>query len=221
MATSRKREIRDQDVQGLKCLRKIRPLLSRLRKVGTERDRAGNRRLFMDQYCALILMSLFSPAIESLRDLQRVCALDKVRKRLGVSRVSLGSLSELVAIFDPAPLKEIATELGHTIRSRPDHRFDAVGQRITAVDGTVIDTVTRVAELSWTPKAKGKHLSAYRLHTHSGCSMARPCESTPRRRLPRGMPMSGQSCSGQSRPTAATSLIAATSVIGFGTRSTP
>ena len=68
MATSRKREIRDQDVQGLKCLRKIRPLLSRLRKVGTERDRAGNRRLFMDQYCALIMMSLFSPAIESLRD---------------------------------------------------------------------------------------------------------------------------------------------------------
>ena len=166
MAGRAKREIRDQDVQGLKCLRKIRPLLSRLRKVGTERDRAGNRRLFMDQYCALILMSLFSPAIESLRDLQRACALDKVRKRLGVNRASLGSLSESVAIFDPALLKEIATELGHTIRSRPDHRFDAVGQRITAVDGTVIDTVTRVAELSWTPKAKGKHLSAYRLHTH-------------------------------------------------------
>jgi hypothetical protein len=49
-------EIRDQDVQGLKFLRKIRPLLSRLRKVGTERDTAGNRRLFMDQYCSLILI---------------------------------------------------------------------------------------------------------------------------------------------------------------------
>jgi len=166
MAGRTKREIRDQDVQGLKCLRKIRPLLSRLRKVGVERDRAGNRRLFMDQYCALILMSLFSPAIESLRDLQRACALDKVRKRLGVSRVSLGSLSESVAIFDPAPLKEIAAELGHTIRSRPDRRFDSIGQRITAVDGTVIATIKRVAELSWTPRAKGKHLSAYRLHTH-------------------------------------------------------
>ena len=104
MATSRKREIRDQDVQGLKCLRKIRPLLSRLRKVGTERDRAGNRRLFMDQYCALILMSLFSPMIQSLRDLQRACELDKVRKRIGVSRASLGSLLESVAIFDPEPL---------------------------------------------------------------------------------------------------------------------
>ena len=71
-----------------------------------------------------------------------------------------------MAIFDPAPLKQIAVELGHTIRSRPDRRFDSVGQRITAVDGTVIETVKRVAELSWTPKAEGKHLSAYRLHTH-------------------------------------------------------
>jgi len=118
----------------------------------------------MDQYCSLILMSLFSPAIESLRDLQRACALDKVRKRLGVSRVSLGSLSESVAIFDPALLKEIAIELGRTIRSKPKSQFAAVGQPITAVDGTVIATVKRVAELSWTPKAK--HLSACRLHTH-------------------------------------------------------
>ena len=61
MAGRGKREIRDQDVQGLKFLRKIRPLLSRLRKVGTERDTAGNRRLFMDEYCSLILMSLLSP----------------------------------------------------------------------------------------------------------------------------------------------------------------
>ncbi|NDC54866.1 MAG: hypothetical protein EBZ74_11445 [Planctomycetia bacterium] len=97
MAGRKKCEIRDQDVQGLKCLRKIGPLLSRLRKVGTERDRA--------------------------------CGLDKVRKRLGVTRASLGSLSESVAIFDPAPLEEIAVELGHTIRSRPNGRFDAVGQR--------------------------------------------------------------------------------------------
>ena len=160
------REIHDQDVQGLKYLRKLRPLLSRLRKVGTERDTAGNRRLFMDQYCSLILMQLFSPAIESLRDLQRASALDKVRKRLGVSRASLGSLSESVAIFDPAPLKEIAAELGHTIQSKKGGRFAAVDQRITAVDGTVIETVKRVAELSWTPKAGGKRLSAYRLHTH-------------------------------------------------------
>lgn len=143
MPGSTKREIRDQDVQGLKCLPKIRPLLSRLRKVGTERDKAGNRRLFMDQYCALILMSLFSPAIESLRDLQRACALEKARKRLGVSRASLGSLSESVAIFDPAPLKGIAAEFGRTIRRRPDRRFDSIGQQITALDGAGAATASR------------------------------------------------------------------------------
>jgi hypothetical protein len=64
----------------------------------------------MDQYYALILMSLFSAAIEALRDLQRACALDKVRKRLGVKRTSLGSLSESVVIFDPTLIKEIAVE---------------------------------------------------------------------------------------------------------------
>jgi len=37
---------------------------------------------------------------------------------------------------------------------------------IAGLDGTVIETVKRVAELSWTPKGKGKHLPAYRLHTH-------------------------------------------------------
>ncbi|MFM8734601.1 MAG: transposase, partial [Pirellulales bacterium] len=81
-------------------------------------------------------------------------------------RASLGSLSESVAIFDPALLKEIAAELGHTIRSKPSSQFAAVRQRITAVDGTVLETMKRVAELAWTPKAGGKHLSAYRLHTH-------------------------------------------------------
>jgi len=93
----------------------------------------------MDQYYALILLSLFSSAIEALRDLQRVCALDKVRKRLGVSRVSLGSLSESVVIFDRAPLSEIAVEFGHTIRSKPNSRFAAVGQQITADRCYILD----------------------------------------------------------------------------------
>ena len=221
MSGPTKREIRDQDVQGLKCLRKIRPLLSRLRKVGTERDRAGNRRLFMDQYCALILMSLFSPAIESLRDLQRACTLDKVRKRLGVGRASLGSLSESVAIFDPAPLKEIAAELGHSIRSKPSSQFAAVGQQITVVDGTVIETVKRVAELSWTPKAGGKHLSAYRLHTHFEVLSGRAVRIDATPASPKVTAMNERYCNERSRRTAAPSWIADTSVAGFGTRLTP
>ena len=39
------------------------------------------------------------------------------------------------------------------------------------------------------------------------------------RRLPRAMPTSGRNCNGRTKPTAATSLIAAPSVTGFETRS--
>lgn len=135
------------------------------------------------QYCSLILLQLFSPAVSSLRDLQRVSALAKVQKRLGVTRASLGSLSESAAIFDPGPLKAIAAELGHRISSKPADFFRDVNQRITAVDGTVIETVKRVAELSWTPLSGGKRLSACRLHTHFEVLTGKPVrmDATPAR----------------------------------------
>lgn len=162
----RKSKLRNRDVQGLKYFKQLEPLLARLHEVGVERDKAGNRELFMDQYCVLLLLWLFSPLIDSLRGLQQASQLDKVRKKLGVGRASLGSLSESVAVFDPEPLKEISAELSHQLPDGKRGKFEAVGQEITAVDGSVIDTVVRVAQLAWLPKAKGNSLSAYRLHTH-------------------------------------------------------
>ena len=55
-------------------------------------------------------------------------------------------MSESVAIFDPAPLKEVAAELGHTIRSRPKqllgcrHLFscDHNGVEIQAYCGMIV-----------------------------------------------------------------------------------
>jgi hypothetical protein len=38
--------------------KQLKPLLARLRRIGTERDRAGNRKLFYDQYVGLILRAL-------------------------------------------------------------------------------------------------------------------------------------------------------------------
>jgi IS4 transposase len=162
----RKHKLRDQDISGLKYFRTLKPLLERLHEVGTERDVAGNRDLHMDQYCTLILLWLFSPLVDSLRGLQQASTLDKVRKKFGVGRSSLGSLSESVTVFDPEPLKQIAEELSHQLPMANSSEFDAVGQPIVAVDGSVVDTVVQVARLSWLPKAKGKSLSAYRLHTH-------------------------------------------------------
>jgi len=155
----------ERDLQGFKHFRSLRKLLLRLHEVGTKRDTAGNRQLHMDQYCVLVLLWLFNPAIRTLRGLQRVVEFDKVRKRLGVNRTSLGSLSESVRIFDPTALAQIAAQLSLKLPAASSRRFDAVQQQLTAVDGSVVSTIVRVARLSWTPKGKGSSVSAYRLHT--------------------------------------------------------
>ena len=98
-----KDEIKPSDLHRLKDLGAFSKLLESLHGVGTERDRANNRQLHMDQYCLLVAMWLFNPIIDSLRGLQQASTLDKVRKRLGVGRASLGSLSESVTVFDPQP----------------------------------------------------------------------------------------------------------------------
>jgi len=159
-------EIEPADVKGLKYFRQLQPLLKRLRDVGTEGDRANNRRLYMDEYCTLIMIWLFSPVVDSLRGLQQASELDKVRRKFGVGRSSLGSLSESVRLFDPEPLKAIAQELSHRLPGPQASKFDSIDQTITAVDGSVINTVVHVARLSWLPKSAAQPQSAVRLHTH-------------------------------------------------------
>jgi hypothetical protein len=103
-------------VRGAKYLGKVLPLLARLRPDGCARDRAGNRTLFYDGYGGLVLLSMFSPAMDSLRAVQQASALKKVQKLLGCSRASLGSLSEAARVFDPDLLKGVAAELGADLK---------------------------------------------------------------------------------------------------------
>jgi hypothetical protein len=46
MARKERERIREQDITGLKYFDRLAPLLERLRDVGCERDRAGNRELY-------------------------------------------------------------------------------------------------------------------------------------------------------------------------------
>jgi hypothetical protein len=82
-----------------------------------------------------------------------------------VGRASLGSLSESVRIFDPEPLRQIAAELADQLPQPSQGSFDQIGKTLTAVDGSVIETIVRVARLAWLPKAGGKMNCGYRLHT--------------------------------------------------------
>ena len=166
MPQSQRVRIKESDITGLKHFAHMRSLLKRLHAVGCERDRANNRQLHFDEYCLLILLHMFNPIITSLRGLQQASELNNVRRKLGVGRASLGSLSESVQVFDPEPLRRIAEELATQIPQPAPGDFSAVTKTITAVDGCIFDTVARVARLAWVPKAKGRMKHAYRLHTH-------------------------------------------------------
>ncbi|MEX1223837.1 MAG: transposase, partial [Pirellulales bacterium] len=125
----------------------------------------------MDQYAVLVLMWMFNPILTSLRGLQQASTLEDVQKKFGVGRASLGSLSESVSIFDPEPLKKIAATLATEVPAADPSKFDVIGRQLTAVDGSVFKTATRVASLAWLPsKGKGKNNSSavdgYRMHTH-------------------------------------------------------
>ncbi len=158
--------LREREVQGVKYLDRVFPVLRRLHDVGCARDKAGNRALHMDEYCALILLFLFSPAVESLRGIQRMGELRKVQRLLGCGRASLGSLSESVRVFEPELLEEIIAELGAELSPHArDPRLAELRQAITLVDGTLLPALPRIAEAMWLTTRTGTAHHAWRLHT--------------------------------------------------------
>lgn len=162
------RRIEARDVEGLKFFDKLAPLLERLHDVGTARDRAHNRVLHYDQYCMLVLLYLFSPLVTSMRALQQASELEVVQRKLGVSRISLGSFSEATDVFDPERLREIVQELGAQLQPLGrDPRLKDIQHILTAVDGTLMKTLTRIVEAMCSKsRSTGQPKAAWRLHTH-------------------------------------------------------
>jgi Transposase DDE domain len=166
MASDKRRAIREEDVQGLKYFRKLWPLFERLHEVGCQRDKAGNRELFMDQYCSLVLLFLFNPCVRSLRALQQASELKNVQRKLGCGRSSLGSLSEATDVFDPERLRQIIGTLAAEVKPSRDRADDLVQHVVTAVDGSVVQTLSTIAEAAYLKTKNGDSRSAWRLHTH-------------------------------------------------------
>jgi len=146
-----KREtIKEEQLVGFKYFKVLSGLLERLQDAGCQRDRAGNRTLHMDQYVSLLLLYMFNPICTSLRALQQASELDKVQKKLGCARASLGSLSESARVFDSELLKGIIEELSDQMPqvSRIPGLDESKGV-LTAVDGTLIEAVARMAWATW------------------------------------------------------------------------
>ena len=167
MATAKRAEVTESDVVGLKYFDKLLPMLARLRVSGCARDKAGNRTLHFDQYCALVLLFLFNPVVRSLRAIQQASELQKVQKKLGCARASLGSLSESVHVFDPSLLEEVIAELGEQLQPlASDPRLKDVRQVVTLVDGTLLKALPRITEAMWLSSRTGTVHHAWRLHAH-------------------------------------------------------
>jgi hypothetical protein len=126
-------------LQGCKYFRLLGPLFDHLHLAATERDRAGNRQLFYDQYASLLLLYFFHPIITSLRGLQQLTTLRTVQERFGICPTSLSALSEAADVFDAALLHEGLVTLAE----------QAALAALIAVDGRLLPALPRMAWALW------------------------------------------------------------------------
>jgi Transposase DDE domain len=166
MAKHPAKPLKSRDIRGVKYVERLLPMLDALHEVGCERDKAGNRCLFYDQYCMLIVLTLFNPVVRSLRAIQQVSELRNVQRKLGCARASLGSLSEAVEVFDPDRLLGIIDTLAADVKPVRDVRQGHLAHALTAVDGSVVKTLKSITEAAFMGDKNGGSHSGWRLHTH-------------------------------------------------------
>jgi len=139
-------ELREEDLQGFKFFKRLRKLLAALHGCAAHR----NRRLHYDEYAALVLFYFFNPVLTSLRGLQQASEFRQVQKRLGLRRMSLGSMSEAVRLFDPELLGRLFEKLAAAAPERSqDRRLRDLKQILTVADGSVLRALPRMAWAVW------------------------------------------------------------------------
>jgi hypothetical protein len=159
--SKKRHKIKESELKGFKYFKAISRMLESLHKAGCQHDKAGNRRLHMDQYISLLLLYMFNPICTSLRAIQQASELKKVQRKLGCPRASLGSLSEAATVFESTLMQEIVTDLAAQLRPISSHaKLDDLAGILTAVDGTLISALPKMAWALW-----NKDHKAVKAHT--------------------------------------------------------
>ena len=132
MADEGRRNISDAPVplQGGRLIGRISHVLARLHGAGAERDRAGNRRLFYDQYVSLLLLYFFNPAIKSLRAYHEseILVPARVDPQTGYRSYTVDQLADAAIV---QRLRALDLPLGQ-VRSVLDARDPDVTRRVLA-----------------------------------------------------------------------------------------
>lgn len=153
--SAKREKIKESQLQGFKYFKAVSGMLESLHDAGCKRDTAGNRTLHMDQYMSLLLLYMFNPICTSLRAIQQASELQKVQRKLGCPRASLGSLSESARVFDSALMQEIVAELAAELRPISRHaKLDDLAGILTAVDGTLINALSKMTWALWKTEHK-------------------------------------------------------------------
>lgn len=158
--------VKESDLQSWKLLqqfrRRLQPHLAAAVKTPTQQD--PRCQLLAEDYFCLLLFGLFNPALRSMRALCHASG-RLTRMREVCSRpLTPASFSEAQHLFAPETLAAVVRELAHEIKGRAefgDPRLRRAMQVLTAVDGTVLRAVNRMAWAS-----VGKNGSAVKLHLH-------------------------------------------------------
>ncbi len=161
-------------LQGQRLVQPVLKLVTRLHDAGAQRDHAGNRKLFYDQYVTLLLMYFCNPALESLRALQQATGWEKTRQKLGIERAALGSLSEAARVFDADLLRPIIQELAAQAVPLSAGREAEALQGLTAVDGSIFAALPRMAWALW----KDADHRGVKLHLHFDVLKGVPADAT-------------------------------------------
>ena len=163
----KRRDVTVADVSSIKYAKRLLPLLESLHDLGCKRDEAGNRNLHYDQFCVLLLLSLFNPVVDGLRRLQQASEWDKIQKRLKLGRASLGSLSEASRVFDATLLEPIIAQRGVQLQPLArDSRLAEIPQTLTLVDGTLLSALPQLIQATLLKEQTGSRQVKWRLHTH-------------------------------------------------------
>lgn len=133
------------EVTSLAYLKPLERLLLRLH----EEKNCPNRNLHFDRLLLLLVLSSFNPIISSLRDLEQVSALKKVQRKLGIPRLGKSTIAEALRVFDPELLAEVMAELAGRVPRQADSRLQDLNQVLTAVDGSLLKALPRMAWALW------------------------------------------------------------------------
>jgi hypothetical protein len=136
-------------LQSVRLIKPLRRMLRKIHSAGTQRDRAGNRRFFYDDYLSLLLLYFANASLTSLRSLEQASNWKTFQRKLGIRHVSLGSLSESVRVFDPALVRPILKELAELARPHLRGREAEALANLTAFDASVFSALPRMTWALW------------------------------------------------------------------------